>query len=405
MKNYVTASVRIGFICLFFIGIVFHADSGIAGKIKLGFVSDISGPGFLIALAQKSALEIGIEEINSSGGLLGETVELLIRDSKIKPKWGSQLARELILNDKVHFLIGPTSPAVALAVSKVCKEYKKLIFFPGANIERITLEQGHRYQFQVIPNTFMEGQSAANFINSKSFQKVAIIGPNLEYGRSMAAAFKKRLLELNPSIQILKELWPKVGETNFIPYLHVLIESQPDVIFSILWAGDLGTFIRQASVPGLFQKTAFLGLFDYDLLKGLGQEIPLNLFGFDRAPFYAIENSQMKKFIEKFKAKTGDYPSSWAIMGYDGLMALKKAVEKANSLDTEKVINALEGLQWESLRGPLFVRPSNHIANGGLYFGVTYKNPKYPFITMKDVIYISGQEVWHTKEDIEALRK
>jgi hypothetical protein len=51
--------------------------------VKLGFVADITGPGFLIALSQKNALELGLEEINSSGGLLGRRVELIIRDSQM----------------------------------------------------------------------------------------------------------------------------------------------------------------------------------------------------------------------------------------------------------------------------------------------------------------------------------
>jgi hypothetical protein len=86
-------------------------------------------------------------------------------------------------------------------------------------------------------------------------------------------------------------------------------------------------------------------------------------------------------------------------------MALKMAVEKAKSIETEKVIDSIEGLQWDSLRGPLFIRSFDHMANCGTYFGVTYKNPKYSFYTMKNVTYIPGEEVWHSVEEIKALRK
>lgn len=386
----------------FLIGI--QSNPGIAGKVKLGFVSDLSGSGFLISLSQKAALEIGLEEINSSGGLLGDKVELLIRDSQQSPQLGAGLARDLILKEKVQFLIGPPSPSVGLEISKVCNTLRKLILFSGANNESFTAKMSHRYLFQIIPNTYMEGQAAAIFLNKKHFKKIAIIGPDLEYGRSMAAAFKNKLAELDSSSQVVKTIWVKLAEQNYIPHIKALYQAQPEVIFSILWAGDLGTFIRQASQTNLFRKVAFLGLFDYDLLKGLGEEMKPNLFGFDRAPFYAIKNSRMKNFIEKYQIKTGEYPSAWAIMAYDGLTALGKAIEKADSLDTEKVINALEGLHWDSLRGPLFIRPTNHIANGGLYFGKTFKDSAYPFYTMKEIVYISGQEVWHSKEDIETSR-
>jgi branched-chain amino acid transport system substrate-binding protein len=373
--------------------------------VKLGFVSDITGPGFLIALSQKNALELGVEEINSTGGLLGRRVELIIQDSKMKPELGAALAEEMIVKERVDFLIGPTSPAVALAISRVAREHKKLIYFHGANNERLTTEEGHRYLFQVVPNTFMEGQAAASFFFKKGFRKIALIGPEVEYGRSVAAAFKKRLSELDPSIQIVRELWPPIGEPNYLPLITTLISAGPEAVFSTLWGGDLATFIRQAKPKGFFQRTAFLGLIDYDLLKGLGGDMVPNLYGFDRAPFYAIQNPQMKAFVQRYKTRTGEYPSSWAILVYDGLMALRKAVEKAKSLETEKIIEALEGLRWDSLRGPLTIRSFDHLANGGIFLGTTYKDPRYSFFIMKDVQYLPGEDFWHLTEEVRALRK
>jgi branched-chain amino acid transport system substrate-binding protein len=373
--------------------------------IRLGFVADVTGSGFLIALSQKTALEVGIEEINSSGGLLGRRVELIVRDSQLKPELGAALARDLILKDKVDFLIGPTSPSVALAVSRVCKENKKLIFFHAANNERITTEQGHRYLFQVIPNTYMEGRAAAAFLSNRGLNKIAVIGPDIEYGHAQADAFKKTLSEINPSAQVVKELWPKLGEQDYGPYITALNSSQPEVIYSILWSGDLAGFIRQGRAKGLFPRMRLMGLFDYDLFKGLGEDMIPNLYGFDRAPFYALNNPRMKAFVRKYRTRTGEYPSAWAVTVYDGLTALKKAVEKAKSLETEKVIDSIEGLQWDSLRGPLYIRPFDHLANCGIYFGVTFKDPKYSFYTMKNVTYIPGQEVWHSVEEIKAVRK
>jgi branched-chain amino acid transport system substrate-binding protein len=373
--------------------------------VKLGFVADITGSGFLITLSQRKALEIGIEEINSSGGLLGRKVKLIIRDSQLKPELGAALTRNLILRDRVDFLIGPTSPSVALAVSPVCREYKKLIFFHAANDERITTEQGHRYLFQVIPNTYMEGRAVADFLSGKAFKKIAVIGPDIDYGQSEANAFKKRLSEINPTAQVVKEVWTKSGEQDYGLPIAAIISARPEVVYALLGSGDLAGFIRQGRALGLFPGTRLVGLFDYDLFKGLGKDMIPNLYGFDRAPFYALNNPQMKTFVKKFRTRTGEYPSSWAVTAYDGLMVLKKAVEKAKALETEKVIQALEGIQWDSLRGPLFIRPFDHLANCGIYFGISYKNPKYPFYTLKDITYIPGQNLWLPVGEIKAMRK
>jgi branched-chain amino acid transport system substrate-binding protein len=373
--------------------------------VKLGFVADITGPGFLIALSQKNALELGLEEMNSSGGLLGRRVELIMRDSQMKPELGARLTQELILKDKVDFLFGPTSPSVALAVSQVCKEQKKLLYLHSANIERLTTELGHRYVFSVIPNTFMEGQAVAAFLAKRGFKKIMIIGPDLEYGRSQAGAFKKKITEINPATTIVKELWPRIGEPDYTPHIATILAAKPDIVCSFLWGGDLAAFIRQATPHQFFQKVPFIGLLDYDLLKGLGNEMVPGVYGFDRAPFYALNTPQAKAFIERYKTRTGEYPSSWSILAYDGLMALRKAVEKAKSLETEKLIEVLEGGSWDSLRGPLQLRPQDHQASGGLFFGTTYKDPKYSFYIMRDMVYLPGNDFWHSLEEIKNLRK
>ena len=76
-----------------------------------------------------------IEEANAAGGVLGKKLELVVRDAQLKPDIGANMARELILSEKCDFLIGPTSSAVALAVTKVAKEFKKIVFFHTSNAE------------------------------------------------------------------------------------------------------------------------------------------------------------------------------------------------------------------------------------------------------------------------------
>ena len=78
--------------------------------VKLGFVADITGPGFLIALSQKTALELGLEEINSSGGLLGRRVELIIRDSQMKPDLGARQTQDLI--PRIRWILSSGRPAL-----------------------------------------------------------------------------------------------------------------------------------------------------------------------------------------------------------------------------------------------------------------------------------------------------
>ncbi|MBI5584229.1 MAG: ABC transporter substrate-binding protein [Deltaproteobacteria bacterium] len=401
-KNRMTLGGRILVVLLCLLPLTARADKKV---VKIGFIADITGAGFLIALAQKNALELAAEEINSTGGLLGRRVELMVRDSQLRPDLGAALAQEMITRDKVDFILGPTSPSVALAVSRVCRAQKKLLALHGANNERLINEEGHRYVFQVIPSTYMEGQAVAAFVSKKPYKKIMIIGPELEYGHSQAEAFKKKIAELNPAVAVVKEFWPRLGEPDYTPYIAAVLSTKPDAVYSILWGGDLASFLRQALPHGVFQKTQFISPIDYDLLKGLGNDMIAGLHGFDRAPFYAMNNPLMKAFLNKYKNRTGEFPSAWAVMAYDSLMAIRKAAEKAKSLDTEKVIDALGGLSWDSLRGPLKIRPQDHLANAGLFFGTTAKDPQYSFYVMKDVVYFPGHDFWPPTEETKSPRK
>ncbi|MDH3258329.1 MAG: ABC transporter substrate-binding protein [Deltaproteobacteria bacterium] len=372
--------------------------------IKLGFIADITGIGYLFAMSQIAGLEIGISELNEQGGLMGKKLKLIIRDGQLRPEIGANMARDLILKEKVDFLIGPTSSSEALAISEVAKENKKLVYFHTSNTWKITTERGHRYLFQVVPNTHIEGQAAAISAAKLPYKKYAFIGPDYSFGHTQFESFKNKLTSLKPDVEIVKELWPKLGEKDFTPYITALLADKPEIIYSNLWGDNLVGFVKQANTYELFKTVKFMGLLDLDALKSLGGDCPEGLYGYARAPFYASDTEEMKAFVEKYKAKTRDYPSDWAIMAYDGLMALASAVKKANSLDTEKVIDALEGLKWNSLRGELQIRPFDHMANCGEYVGVTYKNPDYPFLILKDVEYIPGDKVWHSIEEIKKMR-
>ena len=142
-----------------------------ADTIRIGWTADMPGIGATFYASQKKAVELFIEDTNAAGGLLGKKLELVIRDSKLKPDVGATVARELILSEKCEFLIGPTSSGVALAVTKVAKEFKKIVYFHTSNTEKLTTTDYHPYMFQVVPNTGIEGRGITMFLSKKPYKR------------------------------------------------------------------------------------------------------------------------------------------------------------------------------------------------------------------------------------------
>jgi branched-chain amino acid transport system substrate-binding protein len=390
---------------VFVAGILISGPAFGQDKIKIGFIADMPGIGATFYKSQKQALEMYIEETNAKGGLLGKKLELVIRDSQLKPDVGSNVARELILNEKCDFLVGPTSSAVALAVTKVAKEFKKIVFFHTSNTEKLTTTDFHPYMFQVVPNTGIEGRGISHYLAQKPYKRYSFIGPDYAYGHTQWDSFKEDLKKQRPDVEISDAVWVKVGETNYSPYIPTLMAKNPEVVYTSLWGGGLSSFIKQALPYGLFKKTTVTSLFDLDMLRATGKDMPAGLLGYARSPFYAINTPEMKAFTKRFHDKYKDWPADWAIMAWDGMLVLEEAIKMTNSIDSEKIAKALDGLKWKSLRGPRYIRAEDHMANVGIYVGYTVKDSRYNnFLIMKDVEEVPAEKVWMSVEQIKKER-
>jgi branched-chain amino acid transport system substrate-binding protein len=376
-----------------------------ADTIRLGFVADVSGIGATFYKSQKAGIDLFIEEANAAGGILGKKLELVVRDAQLKPDVGATMARELILSEKCDFLIGPTSSAVALALTKVAKEFKKIIYFHTSNTEALTTTDFQPYMFQVVPNTGIEARGCALFLSEKPYKRYGYIGFDYAYGHTQWDSFKAELLKKRPDVNILDVVWVKVQETNFSPFIPTLMAKKPEVIFSSLWGGGLSSFVKQAAPYGLFKQATLTSLFDLDMLRATGKDMPEGLMGYARCPFYAVDNPQMKAFVQKYHDKFKEWPADWAIMAYDGMIALTEAIKKANSTDSDMVVKAIEGLQFKSLRGDRYIRAEDHMMNAGIYVGTSGKDPNYKeFLILKDVKEVPAEKAWLSVEEVKKLQ-
>lgn len=373
--------------------------------LKIGFVADQSGVGYLFSVSQIAGLEIAVEEINAAGGILGRPVEFIVRDAQLKADVGATLARQMILEDGVELLLGPTSSSVALAVSAVAKEYKIPIAFHTSNSYALTTTQGHPYLVQVIPNTYMEGRAAARYMSELGYTQWAGIGPDYAYGRDHFAGFSAETVAINPEAVFLTEQWPALGERDLSPFISAVQAVAPEAVYTSLWGDQFVTFVQQAAPLGLLEDSALIGLLDTDFLKAIGADLPDGVYGFSRAPFYAIDTPQMEAFIEKHLEKMeGEYPSDWGILTYDAVYALKAAVEVAGTTEGDAVAAAFDDLTFTSLRGELTIRACDHMANAPDYLGVSTQDTEYGYPIMTDVVQVAAEDVWYTCEEVEALR-
>lgn len=371
--------------------------------IRIGVTSDLTGPSAGIARAQVNAAQLFADQVNAAGGLIGRKVELLVRDSQMKPDLGANHARQLLASDNVDFLLGPDSSAVAVAVSNVAKQYKKIVMMSTPNSPRLTMEFFHRYLFTVTPSGLMEARAIADVIGPK-YKNFAFIGADFEAAHQGLKYFTDRLAVRNPNATIRTEQWPKLGETDYSPYITALLSSQPDVIYSYLFGADLIGFIKQATPYGLPAKAPIAGLTFVVDLVALGNDMPDGMVGLMRAPFFAVSTKAMDSFGASYRSRFNAYPDDNAALSYEGLLSICEAVRKTGTTETEAVVDALESISVPALTGDIKFRPLDHQADVPSFIGATTSSPQYPFKILRDVQIIRAEEVWPSPQEVTQAR-
>ena len=362
------------------------ALSANAQTIKVGVPMILSGAGAQFGSPILDGAKMYVEEVNAAGGVLGRKIELVSRDTKSRPDEAVRVARELILRDKVDFLMGTFTSAEGTAVSQVAKENEMLTIVPGPKTDRLTApDQLHPFIFRSSANTTTEGRAGAELAMTMKVKRVATIAPDFAYGRDAAGAFVAHLKKLMPDVQIVDQQWPKLNEADYSAFVTAQMASKPELVFSVICCGNFDAFAKQAKALGYFTalKGNFIGVAEagsVEMLKALGDDYPLGVWGntydaynFDGSPAHKAYLEKVKKFTKE------SIPSSWVIQGYISMQFLTEAIKKAGSTDSKKVSQALKGLTISSPQGQITMRAKDQQADRAMLWGQVVKGQGVPF--------------------------
>lgn len=381
------------------------APAGAQQPIRIGEINSYSGIGAAFTLPYRQAVELAVEEVNARGGILGRKVEVIFRDDKGKPDEAVKHAEELVSVDKVDLLAGTFLSNVGLAVSEFARKNKVLFVAAEPLTEQLTWQKGHRYAFRVRPNTHSQGRMLAEKAAKLPYKRWAAIGPDYEYGHRAWESFRDRLKELKPDTEVVAEYWPKLAAGEFSAYITGILQAKPEAVYTSLFGSDWIAFSKQATKLGLFQKAFFVGILlgepEYiDPLKGEAPEGML-VTGY---PWYDIQAPAHKEFVARFTKKTDKNPVNGSLVGYITFLSIFRAIEKAGSTATEKLVDALEGLTVDTPIGPLVYRPFDHQSTMGAWVGTTKFDAKRGVGIMVNYEYVSGDRVLPSKDEVMKLR-
>lgn len=383
-----------------------------AEPYKLGVALGFTGTGSAYSQEGLRGIEIAVDEINAKGGLLGRhPIELVTGNTRTRPDVAKTVVRTMIEQDRVRAVIGTYSSASALAIKPILREAKVLHIATISNAEEITLIDPSPYTFSVVPNTYMMSKAtvlaAAKLVAKNNWKKYATITSNYEWGRSNQKIQVELMAKLAPEVKHVGAFWPPLGETTFNAFIAALRKAKPDFVLTAIAGTDNAYWLRDVRDYRFDDDIALVGgLFSVVELQREGNYIKRGTYGRTRAPFFAHPDvPMMASFVEAYRKRHGQYPSDWAVLSYDGVMALKQGVDKAGSVDTERIKDALKGLEVETTRGRLRFRDIDNQLNAPAYVGRVADDPRYRFPIYADLIVFPGHEIWRPEEEIRSARK
>ena len=351
----------------------------------------------------RNGWQLALEEVNHTGGIRGKKLKVISRDDAGKPGNAVTIAEELIRKNKVALIMGSFYSHVGLALTDFARHNQVLYVAAEPLSDALVWSKGNRYTFRLRPSTFMQAAMLAEEAAKHPAKRWATIAPNYAYGKDAVKAFKKVLLSKRPDIQFVAEQWPALSQINAGAEIQALSDAKPEAVYNVTFAGDLAKFVREGKLRGFFKNMYMVSLLtgEPEYLDPLKDEAPEGwlVTGY---PWYDIERPQHLHFVKNYKERFNDYPRMGSLVGYNVMMAVAAMLQKTNSLQTEEMVKAMEGLEFDSPMGPITFRKIDHQSTMGAYVGrIALADGKGIMVDWK---YADGKDYLPGDDEVRQMR-
>ena len=342
--------------------------------IKIAYINTFSGPGAANGPIHMMPLQFAAYDINKRGGIWVDgkkrLIEIIQADHMSKPDQCKKICERMVLQEKVHVLVGTSGSNLMKIINEVGNKYKVIVMNEGALADELQDATNFgRYSFMPSPTTDQIGRGMAYYYGQirKKEKKFYILCQDYSFGHGMAESFKAGLKEYYPEAQIVGEDYHKLFLTDFAPYLEKTKASGAEVIYTGDWIPDAANLLKQARQMGI--KIPFANLFmnEPNFLHEVGVEGTKGLMNIDVYDMpHAFKN--YPDYIKFFKAWNNGWKKGWkdpfnarlyelgtggiGLYGASGYW-LFSVIERAKSLDPEKIIKVWEGDVYQYPNGKI----------------------------------------------------
>ena len=328
--------------------------------LKVGLVLPYTGVYAVLGESITQGMELVFARENWT--VAGRKIEMIKEDDEMKPPVGIRKTEKLIDSDKVDILTGPVHSGILMGMRDKVHGSKTILIVSNAGADAISRDRCSRWIFRTSFSNWQPNQPMGEWVAKHVAKDVFIAAPNYQAGKDQLDAFKETFVPAGG--KIVGEDYPKLGETDYAPYLTKIRQSGAKAVYAFFSGTDAVNFVKQFDQFGLKSTVKLTGagfLTEPDVLPAQGK----SALGVITGHFYTplLDNPTNQRFVKDFREKfAGKMPDGFACQGYDTAEVIVRALKvvNGNTQDKDKLVEAIAKVEFDSPRGRFRFDPKTH---------------------------------------------
>lgn len=354
-----------------------------AEPIKVGLISDASGPLAIYGAHIFRSFMLGMEYATGTAGSAGDKfdltqtqenvfkiddceIQVFVRDDASNPENTATVARELIDVEKVNILVGTVSSGATATLQGIALESKIPLIVAPAAANDITGVNFNEYTFRVSRNNYQDAINECKAL-TQQYTSFVQIAPDYAFGRGSAAAFRDAC-SLDGATFVADDIFAPLDTTDFTPYMEQIANSGAEA-YIVTWAGSGFVSLMQAAKDQGVTENLSLGATFIDNV--LMPTFFANAVGTTAGILYhysAPDNAANDFLKEQDKARYGVMPDLFDADGMNAAILVVEAIKATNGdANGDALKTAMEGIEFEGPKGTVSIRPEDHVAIQDMY--------------------------------------
>jgi branched-chain amino acid transport system substrate-binding protein len=317
-------------------------------EVRIGFLAPTTGIFAQVGKDMVDGFQMYLDEHKG-----GADVTFIVEDTVGKPDTAVLKARKLILEDKVHMIVGGLLASTGYALAPVSTSEKTLYISPVAAADDLTQRQLDKYPY-FIRTGWTSSQPSHPFGQwacDQGYKKIAAIGADYAFGYEVIGGFQRAFEACGG--EIIQKIWPPIGTKDFGPYIPS-ISQDADAIFTLMVGPMSLQFPKQLTAAG--NKKPVLGggtSYDEFVLPSMGDEVIGHVSALQYSA--AIDTPKNISFVKAYRSKYGKVPSYYSETNYTTAQMIDEVIAKNKGKypGAEDFIRQLSAMKFDAVRGPI----------------------------------------------------